>query len=175
MGRQDLGKNSATRQLFLFEKKESASFMKPITSRPWADGLSAAFPVCDALHLVLVDKPCIPFCKWCDSSPMNPLHLEIPLEEIPWGKPQHSGEFSAHSQSINPALAAPGQEPTHTHLAQQNHPVKLLPVLLRGFEPSSTLGLKHFDSQDFARQHPLSGDDQGLLNMSKAPAMFRLM
>lgn len=124
MARQSLGKTSATRQFFLFDKKESASFMKPITSRPWADGVSAAFPVCDALHLVLVDKPRIPFSKRCVSPPMNPLHLKIPLEEIPWGKPEHSGEFSAYSQSINPALAAPGQEPTHTHLAGAKPPRK---------------------------------------------------
>lgn len=77
---------------------------------------------------------------------MSPLHLEIPLEEIPCGKLQHSGEFSAYSQSINPALAAPGQEPTHISL-EQNHPVKLLSVLVTGFEPnilSNKLGLKHF-------------------------------
>lgn len=73
-------------------------------ARPCADGPSAAFPVGDALHLVLVDKPCIPFSRLCVSSPMNPLHPEIPLEEIPWGKPQHSGALTL------------GQEPTPTRL-----------------------------------------------------------
>lgn len=66
------------------------------------------------------------------SSSVNPLHIEIPLEETPWGKPQPSGEFSAYSQSVNPVLAAPGQEPTHTHLNGAKAPSKLLPVLVTG-------------------------------------------
>lgn len=139
--------------------------MKAITARPCAE-----LPFLDALHLVLVDKPCIPFSRQCVSSPMNPLHLEFPLEEIPWGKAQHSGEFSANSQSTNPGAG------TNSHTSYWSKTTQ--PVLVTGFEPSilgSRLGLNHSDSQGFAQQHPLLGDEQGLLHMSKAPAMFRLM